>query len=294
MTSRVVVIGDALIDELIDPSGSTCVPGGSALNVAVGLAVLGIPAILIGMVGEDADGETIREYLRSWDVQLIATRSARGTGRAVSDRRDGEPTYRFNEASRERRIDFDAPAIQAIREADLVAVSGFPFDRSDQVEGLSAALTGSAALLAIDPNPRSGLLHDVQLFRHNLERMAGSATLVKLGDDDAELLHWRPLGPVAEGYLGIGTQVVLATAGPQGASILGADIAENRPIVTDARPVIDTMGAGDATFAVALAALATDGATTDWGAVLDQAMAVASETIRHPGALLRLAASEPR
>lgn len=43
MTASVPVLGDVLVDELRTPAGSVDVAGGSALNVAVGLVVLGVP-----------------------------------------------------------------------------------------------------------------------------------------------------------------------------------------------------------------------------------------------------------
>ncbi|MCU1632400.1 MAG: hypothetical protein JWM61_1052, partial [Micrococcaceae bacterium] len=67
-TRSVVVIGDALIDELREPSGSQSFPGGAALIVAVGLTLLGIPATLIAMVGDDADGQRIKDFLNHHDV----------------------------------------------------------------------------------------------------------------------------------------------------------------------------------------------------------------------------------
>ena len=57
MTSRVVVVGDALIDELRDEAGVREFVGGAALNVAVGVSRLGVPASLIAMVGDDSAGE---------------------------------------------------------------------------------------------------------------------------------------------------------------------------------------------------------------------------------------------
>ena len=48
--SSVVVIGDALIDELRDDAGVKEFVGGAALNVAVGLSRLGVPTTLIAMV----------------------------------------------------------------------------------------------------------------------------------------------------------------------------------------------------------------------------------------------------
>jgi fructokinase len=287
MSSPVVVIGDVLIDELIDPSGSASVPGGSALNVAVGLAVLGVPAVLVGMIGDDADGDLIRRYLDSWNVPLIATTSPLGTGRAISDRRDGEPTYRFNDASVQRTIEFDQVVAEALGSAALVAISGFPFDRRDQVDAFLSAWTPSVRL-AIDPNPRTGLLLDREAFRNNLERVARSSTLVKLGEEDAGLLYGGRLDAAVERYVTMGVPLVLATAGEWGASVHGSGFINSRPISPSRSPIVDTMGAGDATFAVALSALAAGrDAAIDWDAVLEEAMLVAAETIRHPGALLR-------
>ena len=49
----VVVVGDALIDELRDDHGVREFVGGAALNVAVGLAQLGVPATLVAKLGDD-------------------------------------------------------------------------------------------------------------------------------------------------------------------------------------------------------------------------------------------------
>ena len=80
MTAPVVVIGDALIDELRDDSGVREFVGGAALNVAVGLTRLGVPATLIAMVGDDEAGAHIRSYLEDYGVALIATPSTHGLG----------------------------------------------------------------------------------------------------------------------------------------------------------------------------------------------------------------------
>jgi len=287
--TNVVVIGDVLIDELVDDLSSSSVPGGSALNVAVGLSVLGVPSTLVGMIGDDADGDRIRAYLDEWGVPLLATISPLGTGRAISGRRGGEPTYRFTRPSVERRIRIDAALADLTAAADVVAISGFPFDRADQVDELLDLIGQSRALVAIDPNPRTGMMVDRSAFRAGLERVAASAALVKLSEEDAALLYEQPLDLVIDRYLSLVSLAVLATAGARGASLHTRDSIEARDIVPDHRPIVDTMGAGDATFAVALAALAAAPSTSsiDWPRVLDLAMSTAAETIRHPGALLR-------
>ena len=289
MSAPIVVIGDVLIDEMREGSGATSVPGGSALNVAVGLAVLGTPSVLVGMIGDDDDGRIIREYLDDWGVAFVPTLGPYGTGRAISDRRGGEPSYRFNRASLERGIHVDDALVELVADADLIAISGFPFDNAAQVDELRGLLAGSTASVAIDPNPRHGMLVDVDAFRAGLEHAAASAVLVKLSDEDAELLYREPIDTVVGRYLPLVSTAVLATRGQRGASVHTRHSSTSRPIVSDARPIVDTMGAGDAAFAVTLRALSMAGPSNpvDWPRVLETAMLTAAETIRHPGALLR-------
>ncbi len=280
----VVVVGDALIDEMRDAEGSVDAPGGSALNVAVGLSILGVPSTLIAMYSDDADGQVLESHLAEYGVAAIASPSHLGTGRAISDRTSGEPTYSFNSASVARSLAFIAPMLEAIAVADLVAISGFPFDDEEQLAALAAAVSGKTVLL--DPNPRTGLLLDATHFARNLERFAPSMQLLKLGEEDAHLLFGEPLAIVAERFLILGTRVVLATAGSSGATIYTANGSVARPIVSSTTPVVDTMGAGDATFASIIASLSLG--ESDWDVALDRAMAIAAATIRQHGGTLRL------
>src|SRR4051794_41909772 len=96
MAQRVVVVGDALIDELRGEGGSREFVGGAALNVAVGLAVLGHRPTLLAMVGDDEDGSTIRRFLDDHGVELLATRAPNGPSPAGSDPTAGRPPPRFH------------------------------------------------------------------------------------------------------------------------------------------------------------------------------------------------------
>jgi fructokinase len=277
----VVVIGDALIDEMRDEHGSVDAPGGSALNVAVGLSILGVPAALIAMYGDDDDGRVLSAHLARYDVAEFAAPAPLGTGRAVSDRSEGEPRYSFNAASIARAIEFTPVVRSAIADADLVAISGFPFDDQEQFDELVDAVAGTTVLL--DPNPRSGFMRDASLFAANLERFAPSVRLLKIGEEDAQLLYGRPLDEVV-GFFALHT-AVLATAGAGGARLYERGVSVSRPIVASPEPIVDTMGAGDATFASVIASLSEG--EGDWGTILDRAMAIAAATIRHHGGVLR-------
>ena len=291
MTKRVVVVGDALIDELRDENGVREFIGGAALNVAVGLTRLGAAATLIAMVGDDEAGSHIRAYLADYGVDLIASPSVRGSARAVSTRgAAGEPMYEFNDAARARSIRFGEAERAAMADAAMVAVSSFPFDDGAQASALSDAIRGGSAQLAIDPNPRAGMLTDRVEFVRGFEELAAGASLVKVGEDDATLLYAEPLDALRARLVDLGAAAVLATQGASGATIEAGAVVVTRPVSDLPGRVVDTMGAGDAAFAATVACL-LDGSPVGeawWGAALERAMDAAAATCRFEGALLRL------
>ena len=300
-TKRITVVGDALIDELRDPSGSREFVGGAALNVAVGLALLGETVTLVAMLGDDEPATRIRSYLRDYDVRLVESPSAHGTSRAISDRTDGEPRYEFNEAAKQRGLRFDAATRAALDDADLVVVSCFPFDFAEQYGELVGAIARPEERVVVDGNPRSGMLADRAAFLANFEDFASRALLAKVGDEDADLLlddsldafvdrlrsaHGGRSAPVA----------VLATAGRDGATVYDGDSAVHADIIALPGPIVDTMGAGDATLSAVVHHVAQHGvpqSTDAWTTALDEAMTIAAETVRHEGALLRVPHAEP-
>ncbi len=289
-TARTIVIGDALIDELRDPRGSREFVGGAALNVAVGVALLGEQTALVAMVGDDEPGERIRAYLRDYRVGLVDSPAPLGSSRAISDRTEGEPRYEFNDAARQRRIRFDASVRSAIDGAALVVVSCFPFDDDEQYAELVAAIADPSLRVIVDGNPRAGMLADRRRFLANFEDFASRSLLVKVGDEDAELL----LGDSLDAFVGrlrvAGADAVLATAGRDGATLHHGDSRVHAPIVPLPGPVVDTMGAGDATLAAIVRRVALDGlptTSTAWAHALHEAMEIAAATVRHEGALLR-------
>jgi fructokinase len=290
---RVVLIGDALIDEIRGDGPVATFVGGAALNVAVGLSVLGIPTTLLAMVGNDDAGERIRAFLAEYGVALVATIGPNGSSRAVSDRVNGEPVYIFNEAARSRHIHFGPTEREALDAAQLVVVSSFPFDDPEQSAELVAAVRDPMARLVIDPNPRAGMLHDRDAFRASFDRVAPQTLIVKVGDEDAALLYDSNVEQLTAHLLAIGTPTVLATAGANGASVEDRDgTVVTEPIAGLAGPVVDSMGAGDATLASVIQSILLNGfpaGSSAWHAVLERAMRVAAATCRSEGALLRQA-----
>jgi fructokinase len=283
-----VVVGDALIDEIHDIGGVRELVGGAALNVAVGLRRLGVPTTLIAMVGDDEAGAHIREYLDDHDVRLIASEAPLGSSRAIVQRgADGEPVYVFNEAAQRRSIRYSEEAAHAIADSGLVAVSCFPFDVPAEVDALLEAV--GDARLAVDPNPRSGMLSDRAEFVRGFERAAARASIVKIGADDAALLYDGDLDALRARLRALGVGAVLATAGADGAALESDAGTVTAPISTLPGRVVDTVGAGDATLAAVAAGLAHSmpSDAEGWQQLLDRAMDVAAATCRAEGGLLR-------
>ena len=299
-----VVVGDALVDELRDDRGVREFVGGAALNVAVGVSRLGVPTTLIAMVGDDPAGARIRSYLADFDVELLATPSPLGSSRAVSERavseraggeRAGgaEPVYAFNEAARARRIRFGHAERAAVADAPMTVVSCFPFDDAVQSAEFATSVRASATRLIIDPNPRTGMMGDLAEFVAGFEDLAPRASLVKIGDDDAHLMFGESLDDSVDRMRALDVPVVLATKGSAGASLRGESLGDGElaaPIAELPGGIVDTMGAGDATLSATVARLVRDGEPRDavgWREVLEEAMLIAAATCRFEGALLR-------
>lgn len=292
-TGPVVVVGDALIDEIRDEQGSRDVVGGAALNVAVGLAVLGIPATLVAMVGNDRDGEVVRAFLDRFGVRLVATPAPHGTARAVATKTDGEARYVFNRAAVERRIRFEGEAAEVLAAAPMVVVSCYPFDSDEKTDALLAAVDDPASRLVVDPNPRPGMLSDLDAFVRNVDRTAAAVRLVKIGDEDADLLYGATLAHVAARLHADGAAMVLATDGRRGAALLTPAGRVDAAVADLPGPIVDTIGAGDATLAAITGSLLRAdaegrGDVEYWSEALRHAMTIAAATCRGEGALLRL------
>ncbi|MER9971746.1 PfkB family carbohydrate kinase [Mesorhizobium sp. M0060] len=284
----VLSIGDCLVDTVeIRPGSSERHPGGAGLNLAVGLSRLGLSSGLVARVGADPDGFRLRRYLRDEGVRLFETRTVDPTGVVMSSQLNGEPAYSFAPVMLRRRIAFTDPTITAMADAEAVAVNSFPFDNPGQVAALLEALQRASGLIVVDPNPRRRLIADMAAFRDGAEQAFARSSIAKISDEDADLLYGKTDVEVVARLLSLGIQTVLFTHGSDGAAIHTRDGLEVRvPIAERPDPIVDTMGAGDATLATAIAFILRHGlprSQTGWRACLEEAMRVAAATCRRAG-----------
>src|SRR5262245_28294147 len=94
--SRGLVIGEALID-IVERGGRVTGEhiGGSAVNVAVGLARLGRDVDFLTHIGNDPHGRRITEYVNAAGVQLVSgsATAARTTTARAAVSAEGSASY---------------------------------------------------------------------------------------------------------------------------------------------------------------------------------------------------------
>jgi fructokinase len=284
-----LVVGEALIDEVVEGDRINRHPGGSPANVAVGLARLNVTTRLHTAIGNDSDGGSINRHLEASGVTLTAESF---TGDATSKAEatlasDGGASYRFALSWNPNRLD-DLGSPKLIHTGSLGAFlepgSGVSADIIRRGKDLDALIT-------FDPNIRPSLVADSAATHALFEAMAFSSHLTKLSDEDAEfLLPGKSLEEVTDILIEGGTSVAVVTRGAKGAYLASG---HHRVSVPPVRThVADTVGAGDSFMAALIWALAFDGAGWDGGALpADRLEAVgtaaaraAAITVSRPGA----------
>jgi len=281
-----VIIGDCIVD-LVEKNGEiTWHAGGAGLNLAVGLARLGNTANLVAQIGLDANGMRLMRHLHDEKVRILPCPNVDYTGIATSSRSHGEPVYHFNAPMQRRRIFPNERIITTLHQAGAVAISSFAYDRSDQIGAFYDALQHRQGKLFVDPNPRPSLVRDMEAFRQGFEHIATIADFVKLSDEDIKIFYGMAANhaDIAAHLSVLGVKFCLITQGEKGASLyVEGRQAVHVDIWPDPRPIIDTMGAGDATFAAFIHFIICHGTPNNaeaWHECLTAAMKIAAATCR--------------
>jgi len=238
----VLVVGESLVDVVTSPDGSVVErPGGSPLNVAVGLGRLGLPVRLVTAFADDTHGLLLRQHLAASRVELDHNPlPATSVAQARLDA-DGAATYAF--ALRWELGEVVVPAQLTWLHVGSLGVTQEPgatavAELVDRVHG--------RAVVSYDPNCRPALMGDPATARQQVEEQVRRSDVVKLSSEDAGwLCPGEPLDALARRWLALGPAVVVVTEGAQGAQAWTASD-HVRVDAVPGRPVLDTVGAGDA------------------------------------------------
>ncbi|SDF82291.1 fructokinase [Limimonas halophila] len=237
-------------------------PGGSPLNVAVGLARLGQPAGLWSGVSRDWLGEHLVGTLAAAgvDTTWLHRLPRPQTMSYISLDDAGDPAFAiYGEGAADRALSpADVPedlrGVEAVHTGSFAAVV-------EPVASAQAALLARVpeeTVVSFDPNVRLAVEPETARWRQRADAVAGRADIIKASEADlAHLYPDTPADEIAAAWRASGAALVVVTHGERGATAWGPDgRVDAAPAATT---VADTVGAGDAFQAALLAGLAETG-----------------------------------
>lgn len=256
--TRIVNIGEALIDEITRPNAAPVeVVGGSMLNVAAGLTRLGHDSELATWFARDERGDKVRAHAQAAGVTLTAgSDGAEFTTVAHASVDDhGHATYEFD-------LSWDVPAIDDPDTVGHVHTGSYAVVLHPGAQKVLAAVKHQAgrATVSYDPNIRPALLGTPEEARPHIEAIVALADVVKASDEDLEWLYpGRPVDDVIREWSQSGPSLILCTRGPRGVYVktrAERDMLVVNPLDID---LIDTVGAGDSLMAGLISGLVDAG-----------------------------------
>jgi fructokinase len=290
------VIGEALVDIIVDPRGEvTSVVGGAPLNTARTCARLGLPTDFLGGVSTDAFGNRIMALLAQDGVRLgLGHQVPEPTTLAIAQiDESGAATYRFLMEGTSAAAVTPQAALASIDSSCRVIHAGTLGLVLQPLADASVAVVqaaGDDTIVMIDPNCRPSVMTGSTVFASAYEKVLARADVVKISGDDAEFL--APGTPTIDYARALHERtgaVVLLTDGSHAVHVLvaGGEAVLDVPRV----PVVDTVGAGDSFSGGFLVRWLNEGRgrgdLANLDAVVDAArygIAVAGVTCQRPGA----------
>ncbi len=258
MESWSLLIGEAVHDVTLTPSGvRTAQPGGSAANQAVGLARLGHRVLLGTCWGDDEAGRLLAAHVAASGVELACDPVTldRTASALVRLNHDGHPSYELDVAWRLAPLELPASAPVVVGTGSYAAV----LDEGPVLECL--ARWRGQALTFYDVNVRTMVTGTGEQVRRRTRELLANADLVKVSDEDLDLLwpgesHEALIGD----WLAGGVRAVLLSRGGAGLTWIGAS--SRLDVTAPSVDVVDTVGAGDSLSSAVLHGLIAAGCRT--------------------------------
>jgi fructokinase len=242
----IVVVGEALVDLVIDPDGQvTAALGGAPFNTARACGRLGADVAFLGTISVDRFGTLLAARLAADHVHTDhVVRLERPTTLAAAELdAGGTASYRFYIQGT------SAPAFSTVPaglEPDVLFTGGLGLVLEPMAETVEHLVhdVDDGCLVVVDVNCRPLVIPDRRSYLARVERVLAGAHLVKVSDEDLAYLV-PTLDPLAaaRSLLDRGPRTVLLTAGASGVHVLTRDGEATVPVEPVA--VVDTIGAGD-------------------------------------------------
>ena len=257
----IICCGESLIDFIPTEDGQAyhpC-PGGSILNIAVGLGRMGVPVGFLSRLSTDLFGDMLADHLSSNQVDLqICPRVAGQTTLAfvsLNSKESNEPQYAFYATGAvDRTLTFeDLPA----GFDEKVSVLHFGSISLVLEPGASALETimkreSRRRVLTLDPNVRPIVISDWNVYRDRFEKWVSWVDILRLSEADLTLLYPETeIHDHLSRWFKAGLSLVILTQGENGASAYLPN--GTRAFVPTRKVAVkDTVGAGDTFFSAVL------------------------------------------
>ena len=276
-TLDVITIGEAMAMFVATETGELADAGqfikraaGAELNVATGLARLGLKVSWVSRVGDDSFGRFILNTLRKEgiDTACVTLDARYPTGFQLKSKvEDGtDPTVEYfrqnSAASHLSPEDFNAALFSEARHLHLSGVAAAISPTSYALlEHAAKAMKAQGKTLSFDPNLRPVLWQSEAEMVSKLNALAFQANWVLPGLKEGMILtgEQTPEG-IADFYLQRGVQTVVIKTGADGAWFKSASGEQGAVAPVIVEKVVDTVGAGDG-FAVGVLSALLEGKT---------------------------------
>lgn len=268
----IICCGEALIDFIPTPDGSAyrpC-PGGSILNIAVGLGRLQVPVGFLSRLSSDIFGTLLTDHLSKDNVNLEYCPRVEGQTTlafvSLQEESGHEPQYAFYaNGAVDRGMTVDDLPEKFDNEVLALHFGSISLVLEPGATTLETLMKRESRrrILTLDPNVRPALITDEDAYRQRFSEWVSLVDILRLSQVDMEYLYpdtgIEELLPL---WFGAGISLIFLTHGSKGSHGYlsnGINIFVPVPKVI----VKDTVGAGDAYFSAALAYLYDHGKLTD-------------------------------
>ena len=244
--TRITVIGESLVDVVVDERGHQMRrPGGSPMNVAVGLGRLGHAVELRTSYGDDADGSLLQAHLDGSRVRVDRARADSTSTAMARISLDGSASYEF-------AVAWDLPTSPLPVTSRILHAGSIAAALKPGRLAVVAAMRGGRehGVVTFDPNVRPVFMGPREEQRASTEQLFALSDLVKLSDEDADWLYpgWS-LDAVSERILDLGAALAVVTRGASGTHLTSRWAFVDAPTNAHPESVVDTIGAGDSYMA---------------------------------------------
>jgi fructokinase len=292
LSDQVWVVGEVLIDLILDRDQHLAIVGGGPANTAKALAKLGVKTYFIDGISTDKYGQMAKAALLSANVLLdYAQYSNKPTCTAkVTLSKSGSASYEFviEDTATFDFSDHWLPDPQKIKPSLLhIGTLATVIEPGASVLFEWAQSVAHVAPIVFDPNIRPAVLGGRDAYVKKVEKWVAISSAVKVSDEDLNWLYpGKAIDEIVSKWLEKGMQLVVVTLGDKGVTAYR----KSEEISVDAVKVdvADTVGAGDTVGAVLVEAIVNNGLDKLTGEVLEtmlnRAVKAAAITISRTGA----------